>query len=75
MFSRKEKALYGIDTSAPGLEIGPSHRPFAPKKEGFNVSILDHLNQEQLIEKYKSHNLDLTNIEPVDYIWKWGVLC
>lgn len=59
-----------ISKDTQGLEIGPSHNPIAPKKKGFNVHILDHLNEEELREKYKDDNVDINNIEHVDFIWK-----
>lgn len=68
--SRKQIILKNIDKSKPGLEMGPSHRPIAPKSEGFNVKIIDHASKDELIEKYASHNLNLKNIEDVDYVWK-----
>lgn len=52
-----------------GLEIGPSHNPIAPKKDGYNVEIIDHLTKEQLIEKYRDHQVCLDNIEDVDFVW------
>ncbi|MBT9316766.1 class I SAM-dependent methyltransferase [Leptothoe spongobia] len=58
-----------IDRNKLGLEIGPSHRPIAPKKEGFNVHIIDHLSREQLLEKYSQHDVCLEDIEEVDFIW------
>lgn len=67
--SRDRKILASIDKSAPGLEIGPSHRPIAPKREGFNVKVLDHLSAEGLKAKYRDHDVDIDAIEEVDYIW------
>ncbi len=59
--------LEHIDKKLPGLEIGPSHSPYAAKSDGYNVKILDHLNQEKLKNKYK--NQDYEKIEHVDYVW------
>jgi Methyltransferase domain len=67
--TREEIVLRMIDKKKIGLEIGPSHNPLAPKKKGFNVHIIDHMNKEQLIEKYTRHNVDLDSIEEVDFIW------
>jgi predicted SAM-dependent methyltransferase len=67
--SRQEKVLTGLDRKGLGLEIGPSHNPVAPKREGFNVHILDHLNASDLKEKYKEHGVKLDNIEDVDFVW------
>lgn len=66
----KEKVLRYINPEGQGLEIGPSHNPVAPKKEGYNVHIIDHLNREQLISKYEAHQVVLDNIEEVDFIWE-----
>lgn len=51
------------------MEIGPSHNPIAPKKNGFNVHILDHASAEELRNKYQGHDVNLDNIEEVDFIW------
>lgn len=70
--NRYKKMLLGIRKDQLGLEIGPSHRPIAPKKEGYQVEILDYLTKEELIEKYKSHHVNINAIEEVDYVWKGG---
>ena len=67
--NRKQKLLCHIDKRGAGLEIGPSFNPTAPKSEGYNVRILDHLSREDLIEKYRSQLSAVENIEPVDYVW------
>ena len=67
---RKEKLLRHINTNGYGVEIGPSHNPVAPKKEGYTVHIIDHMSREQLITKYKDHHVNLENIEEVDFVWR-----
>lgn len=67
---RNEKVLLHVDKNGHGIEIGPSHNPIAPKKDGYSVQIIDHASREQLIEKYKNHNLNLDNIEEVDFVWQ-----
>ena len=67
--NRKEKVFHRIDENGFGLEIGPSHRPFAPKSQGYKVEIIDHLSREQLLEKYEAHGVDLLSIEEVDHVW------
>ena len=54
-----------------GLEIGPSYDPICPKKDGYDVEIIDCCSKEELLEKYKNDLTDwqLSNIEDVDYIW------
>jgi predicted SAM-dependent methyltransferase len=66
---RDSKALVLVNRQGLGLEIGPSHRPIASKKQGFNVHVLDHASAEELREKYAEHNVDLANIEDVDFVW------
>lgn len=68
--NRKHLILRHINPQDPGLEIGPSHNPIAPKREGFNVQIIDHLSREALVDKYRAHGLNTDKIEPVDFIWK-----
>ena len=67
--SREDKALHALNRKGLGLEVGPSHNPIAPKKRGFNVHILDHASAEDLRIKYKGHDVDLDNIEEVDFVW------
>ncbi len=70
---RKEFLLQGINFEDKGIEIGPSFSPICPKKEGYQIEIIDHLSREMLIEKYKNDiyvNKFLGNIEEVDYIWR-----
>lgn len=67
---REDKVFHILDRKGLGLEIGPSHNPIAPKKIGFNVHILDHASATELREKYKGHNVNLDNIEEVDFVWR-----
>ncbi len=67
--TREEKVLSRIDKTKIGLEIGPSHAPLAPKRDGFNVHIIDHMNKEQLIQLYTAHKGNVDNIEEVDFVW------
>lgn len=67
--SRKDMVFRHVDKQGLGLEIGPSHSPFAPKKNGYRVHILDHMSREQLTEKYRDHSVELANIEEVDFVW------
>ena len=67
--TREQVILRAIDKAAPGLEIGPSHRPVAAKRDGFNVRILDHLDASSLRSKYATHGVDIAAIEEVDYVW------
>lgn len=69
MSIRKQIILRDVNPKGLGLEIGPSHNPVAPKKEGFQVHVMDHLSREGLIEKYQEHGVQLDNIEEVDFVW------
>lgn len=66
---RKQKLLAHVRRNGPGVEIGPSHNPTAPKREGFQVHIIDCLDQEGLQKKYRDHPVVLENIEEVDFLW------
>ena len=82
--SRFKKIFHTLDPNGFGLEIGPSYNPVAPKKQGFKVEIIDHLNRNGLIKKYEDDrrhkNRDrqsneqyeelISNIEEVDFIWR-----
>lgn len=62
--------LQNITKNKKGLEIGPSFRPLAAKKDGFNIKIVDHASAEDLRKKYEKHGVDLSAIEEVDFIFK-----
>jgi hypothetical protein len=66
---RKARVLAGIDREGFGVEIGPSHDPLAPKTEGFKVHVIDHASREELLVKYRDHQLPLDRIEEVDFVW------
>lgn len=68
--NRNEKLLKYVSKDGCGLEIGPSFSPIAPKKDGYNVHIIDHMSHEQLAEKYRDHHVTLENIEEVDFVWQ-----
>lgn len=68
--TREEKVFHLLNPKGFGLEIGPSHNPIAPKKKGFNVHILDHASATELRNKYQGHNVNLDNIEEVDFVWR-----
>jgi SAM-dependent methyltransferase len=70
MNKRNNLIFKHLDRNGNGLEVGPSHSPIAPKKEGYRVHVIDHLNKDQLIEKYRGHGVNLENIEDVDFVWK-----
>ena len=59
--ARIAKLRGSITKEQHGLEIGPSLRPVVPKREGFQVEIVDHLSREELTEKYAGR---IINIHP-----------
>ena len=70
--TRKEKVLGSIDREGFGIEIGPSHDPIAPKREGFKVHVIDHMSREQLRHKFSGPGhpgVVIDNIEEVDFVW------
>lgn len=72
---RAQRALAGLDLQGVGLEIGPSFNPIAPRSAGFDVRILDHASQADLIGKYREVGLtaaELDRIEEVDFVWSSG---
>jgi 2-polyprenyl-3-methyl-5-hydroxy-6-metoxy-1,4-benzoquinol methylase len=68
--NRKEKLLYHVRKSGVGIEIGPSFRPTAAKRDGFQVHVMDHANREQLVEKYQALDIAVQDIEEVDFVWR-----
>ncbi|MFG1361389.1 methyltransferase domain-containing protein [Xanthobacter pseudotagetidis] len=57
-----------------GVEFGPSYNPILAKKDGYNVFVVDHADEEALREKYRPHGVDVDRIEPVDAIDDGGEL-
>jgi hypothetical protein len=67
---RKAIVTEGLDMRGRGLEIGPSHNPVTPKRDGYNVVILDYQSTDELRAKYLVDGIDVSSIEEVDYIWR-----
>lgn len=67
---RSQILLRSLRKDARIIEIGPSMRPLAPKRDGWNSFVVDHASREELIAKYAS--CDIAQIEEVDYVWKGG---
>ena len=72
--NRREKIFHALNMGGQGLEIGPSHRPVAAKREGYDVHVVDCLSTEGLREKYRKQGLDVSLIEEVDFVWSSGPL-
>jgi SAM-dependent methyltransferase len=67
--------LHGIDRSSTILELGPSISPMAPRSAGWNVTVVDHATQEELVAKYRNDvHANVANIEKVDFVWRNGPL-
>lgn len=69
MVTRTQKILNQCNTGGKGLEVAPSFSPICPKRDGYNVETIDHLNKEGLKKKYAGHGFNLEAIEDVDYVW------
>lgn len=67
--NRKDFILRFVAKEKLGLEIGASYNPLAPKRNGYKVHVIDHLDKAGLIEKYRHLAVDTSKIEDVDYIW------
>lgn len=66
---RLGKILSPIPRTGLGLEIGPSHNPITPRRDGWNVRILDYTDKPGLLAKYQALGIDGSKIEDVDYVW------
>ncbi len=53
-----------------GIEIGASHAPIASRSDGYNTIIIDALSAPALRKKYTAININIEQIEEVDYIWR-----
>jgi SAM-dependent methyltransferase len=75
MASREALLRSGITKSDKIIEIGPSYNPLTPKAEGWNSYVLDHADQDGLINKYRGvPSVDISKIEPVDFVWTGSAL-
>ncbi len=74
---RRDKALFYLDRSGRGLEIGPSYSPLLPKESGARIETVDHAPRDVLVAKYRSYGVPeekVRLIEEVDHIWDGGSL-
>jgi len=72
--TRFEKICGSLNLQGQGVEIGPAYNPVLPKNQGYKVTVVDHLNSEEIREKYRNWNVDTSAIEEVDVVWKSGSL-
>src|SRR4051794_28223139 len=71
MSDRNAKLLAGFGPTDPLIEIGPSYNPVAAKADGWQVTVIDHASQEELVAKYAAaEHVDAGRIEPVDIVWR-----
>lgn len=66
--NRTEQLRAMVDVNGRGLEIGASHAPIFPKREGFDVEVLDHASADDLRRHYGAAGLDISGIEEVDWV-------
>jgi SAM-dependent methyltransferase len=67
--SRLELLRSMFDNSGLGVEIGPQARGIAPRRDGFNVRIVDYIPAGTLREMHAgTPEIDIAAIEEVDYV-------
>lgn len=72
---RTKTLLRGLPKTARVIEIGPSIAPLVPKRDGWDVVVIDHASREGLVVKYANDaSVDTSRIEEVDYVWQGGSL-
>ncbi|MEU0312542.1 methyltransferase domain-containing protein [Nocardioides sp. NPDC006273] len=70
---RREQVLAGVKPDALILEIGPAHNAILPKRDGYDVRIVDYLDREGLVKRYAGFSqYDPHDIEEVDYVFQPG---
>ena len=70
---RREQVLAGVKPDAVILEIGPAHNAIQPKRDGYDVRIVDYLDRAGLVERYSGFSqYDPDDIEEVDYVFRPG---
>jgi SAM-dependent methyltransferase len=69
---RVRSLLSGLTQDMRLVEIGPSHNPAAPKRDGWNTVVVDYADADTLRQHYK--NVAWQRIEPVDVVWSEGAL-
>jgi 2-polyprenyl-3-methyl-5-hydroxy-6-metoxy-1,4-benzoquinol methylase len=50
------------------LEIGPSYNPITPRRDGFEVTVMDHADAASLRVKYAEFGVDVSKVEEVDIV-------
>lgn len=67
---RADIILAGLDKTMRGIEIGPYHAPLCPKRDGWNVQVLDVFDTETLRARAADDQFvrDTSAIEEVDLV-------
>ena len=71
---RVAKLLDGIPREGRLIEVGASYAPLAPKRMGWQTTVVDHDTHEVLRRKYADAAVDTDQIEEVDLVWRGGAL-
>ena len=70
MDDRTQLLLADLPKDAKLIEIGPSYNPLAPRRDGWNTTIIDHETRDGLVAKYRDDpGVDTSRIEDVDFVW------
>ncbi|GJE13295.1 class I SAM-dependent methyltransferase [Methylobacterium longum] len=69
---RVQQLLRSLTKKDRIIEVGPSFRPIAPKRDGWNTFVIDHASRDDLLKKY--HDQTVEQIEEVDFVWTGGSL-
>lgn len=69
---RTSRLTHGLGKTAKIIEIGPSYSPAVPRADGWNSFSLDHASRDELVAKYRGHDVPADRIEEVDFVWRGG---
>jgi len=73
LMDRNERIRQSFSKEMRLIEIGAGYNPVAPKRDGWDIKVVDHTSRTELIKKYEDHpTVDV--IEEVDVIWRDGPL-
>ena len=73
---RSDFLLQGLDkSSCKGVEVGPWYNPVAPKREGWQSTVIDFKDGSSLINAALGHTDEAIRnlahqVEDVDIVWK-----
>ena len=73
--ARRRHLMAPVPRGAKVVEVGGAFAPLAPRADGWNLRCIDTASQQQLIERFgQLAGVDVTRIEPVDWLWQGGPL-